>query len=770
VEDSIGSRSEQLYRIDIAERIIPVTITATNAQNGVLVLPNAEGGQPYTATLEAQDGAPIPPTAGSSEVRYNWVVTGGSLPPGLSLNPAGQGANDVGTFTGIPTALGVYTATVTVYDRLNNTDDQVIQITVDPPSEPLRITTTSLPDLPATGCYSGQITATGGGNAGFTWRVVNGSLPPGVTLESSGTPTTRLGGAGDSPPATSTFTVEVTDTFGLSAQQQLTISLDPNARGPERWAAYVADQDIDNQFDIYVQDLCAPAVGTPTRVNGASASGDVSTSSNDVKLSPAGNALAFIGDLDTAGQEEVYVVDLRNGPQTGEAVRILDAASSFQEAIDLRWSPDGSKIGIRYDSTSGRNEMWVADVSNLSAPQQAVLVSQPGTSSSEDVYNEYGFSPDGNWIAWIGDTGRSNQDEIFVVDLSGSTPGAPQSCAPSGITTSREVERDGFLWTPDSRGVIYTADITDAFDPDLYFCDVSTTPVSVTAFPGTTGGTDISGNRSMEEKDHMSFSADGTRFAHIGDIRDRFEDDVYVYAYANGSFTGRTTVVQAPSSSDTRFFRWAPSGYQILAVGDLANNGEEELFLFDGGPSASGNQSRNALKNATSSQESGFSFGDFGFSPDGTQAITIGDYDTNGADEIFLIDLTGSSPSDVQLNQNHTSGSNDVFDFQFTADGSGVVFRADTVSSNNELWYASTTGTAPARAVRLHPTLASGQDVFEYAIPTGGNSVLFRGDVETSGDNGAYIVDLSDGEPGTLQALTGSALSSGRDVNRLLVR
>jgi len=64
------------------------------------VLPPGQVGVSYSTTLVA---APITPPA-------NWVVTGGTLPPGLTLDPP------TGTISGTPTTAGTYAFFVTVTD------------------------------------------------------------------------------------------------------------------------------------------------------------------------------------------------------------------------------------------------------------------------------------------------------------------------------------------------------------------------------------------------------------------------------------------------------------------------------------------------------------------------------------------------------------------------------------------------------------------------------------------------------------------------------
>jgi len=162
-----------------------LTITPTT-------LPGATIGSPYSATMMATGGVPS----------YTWSLSGN--PSWLSINPS------TGVLSGTPTGTSGSTAnfTVTVTDSQTPTHatqsvGQSIVITV----APLQITTTSLSSGTEGTAYSATVTAAGGVPPYINWNVNTGSLPAGLTINSStgvisGTPT-ALG--------TSTFTVQVTD-------------------------------------------------------------------------------------------------------------------------------------------------------------------------------------------------------------------------------------------------------------------------------------------------------------------------------------------------------------------------------------------------------------------------------------------------------------------------------------------------------------------------------------------------------------------------------
>jgi chitodextrinase len=172
----------------------PLVITTTSLSDG-------EPGIPYNETLAATGGlAP-----------YSWGIINGTLPNGLSLN---SGTGDI---TGTPTTAGTSNFTVEVTDAGLRMDTEFLSISV---YDPLVITTTSLPDGETGTLYSQTLNASGG-KTPFTWSIVSGTIPDGLTLDGatgtiSGTPTTV---------GTSVFIVEVTDAGSRTDTESLSISV-----------------------------------------------------------------------------------------------------------------------------------------------------------------------------------------------------------------------------------------------------------------------------------------------------------------------------------------------------------------------------------------------------------------------------------------------------------------------------------------------------------------------------------------------------------------
>jgi hypothetical protein len=151
----------------------------------------------YSNTLAAAGGT----------TPYVWSLANGSLPPGITLSPAG-------VLSGSPTASGTYPFTVRVRDAAGDAATVTLSLVVNPRPA---INESSLPAGRAGAPYSASLTVTGG-TGPFQWTVPNGGLPPGIAMSASGALSGTPTSAGSFP-----VTVRVTDSAGATAERTLTI-------------------------------------------------------------------------------------------------------------------------------------------------------------------------------------------------------------------------------------------------------------------------------------------------------------------------------------------------------------------------------------------------------------------------------------------------------------------------------------------------------------------------------------------------------------------
>jgi hypothetical protein len=147
-------------------------------------------------------------TAADGKPPYTFSLASGALPAGLSLASNGQ-------LAGTPTAPGSASFEVMVSDANGRTGRRFFSLAVY--SLPT-LTTTTLPEAQRGQPYAHTLTVSGG-KGGYFFTRESGSIPAGITLDSSG----QL--SGTPTGSTSSFTVRVYDANNRSDARTLTLSV-----------------------------------------------------------------------------------------------------------------------------------------------------------------------------------------------------------------------------------------------------------------------------------------------------------------------------------------------------------------------------------------------------------------------------------------------------------------------------------------------------------------------------------------------------------------
>ena len=166
-------------------RPVPPLVVETN------VLAAATVGSGFEAALVAVGG----------QRPHTWQMAGGVLPPGLSLSSAGR-------ISGISQAAGQFVFSVRVSDGSGRSATASFAATT---VNALRVLTANLPEVEPGSAYLATLEVTGG-TSPYRWTVVEGQLPTGLTLSSSGVVTGTP--SGGSPTS---VVVEAADSSGRVA-------------------------------------------------------------------------------------------------------------------------------------------------------------------------------------------------------------------------------------------------------------------------------------------------------------------------------------------------------------------------------------------------------------------------------------------------------------------------------------------------------------------------------------------------------------------------
>ncbi|SOY42639.1 putative Ig domain-containing protein [Cupriavidus taiwanensis] len=169
---------------------------------------SATAGSPYSQAFTAGGG--------TGPYSYSITINGGTMPAGLAFNSAS------GVLAGTPRTAGTVSFTIQANDSSTGTGPYSVAgayaLTIAAPTVMLSPATLVNPALGV--AYSQSVSASGG-SAPYTYSVVAGALPPGLTLNGSTgavAGTTVAGGSYN-------FTIQATDNLGFTGSRAYSLAL-----------------------------------------------------------------------------------------------------------------------------------------------------------------------------------------------------------------------------------------------------------------------------------------------------------------------------------------------------------------------------------------------------------------------------------------------------------------------------------------------------------------------------------------------------------------
>ncbi len=762
VEEPLGSSDDRALSIDLLPRPIAI-VTAT--------VPSGTALSPYSAVITTING---------SGTSYAWTFEG-ALPPGVALDPTGTPPGT--TVSGTPQLPGTYTATLTVTDPISgDSDARAFAFQIDAP--PITIVTATLPPPIYGSPYSTALISAGGSGAGLVWSLLQGSLPPGLTFQQNGMITGYpiVEGPYD-------LTVQVRDSFGSvdthpytgAVARRLTILTRalPIADTGASYSASITAAGGTGTGYVWSITRGAPPSGLSLASAGSPATSltGLTTApglySFTVHVTDSGGAFAsaalllqvrqpqssalIVGDLLIDNDNEVFLTGLTPG---STPTRISPAGAGTGDALtglgSVQFSPDHTRAAFLGDFTNdGTISLYVVNL--VPAVQAAFDVS--GSIVAGGNVTGFVWSPNSQELLFRADKRAVGEFELFWVDMRGNFV-APAIRLSGPMIAGGGVTQGAYAFSPDAEKVVYQADqnvdgVDELFLVDVFF-PVPPAPVRLNLPLVPNGDTD----------DAVIFLPDGDHVIYWAEEQTDTVNGLFMVDITGGSINGRTQLNRHGAIIDRAML--SPGGDRLLFVSDDDITNARELYLIDLTAPA-----LRAFKVNPPFTDNAHDVGGARWSPDGRRIIYTADQDTEGQDELYVVDADGfliGAPERVnaEFPQSFTSVDSDPIEgFGWSPDGTRAAFLADTTNDGAfELWLADLTVHPPA-ATRLSPALPAFADVQQFLFAPDSNRLVYHADQTVDGQDELFYVDLSGAIPGPPQQVN-PPLPAGGDVTSTL--
>jgi hypothetical protein len=298
--------------------VVPATLAITTSS-----LPSGKVGVAYTSTLAASGGTKP----------FNWSITSGTLPTGLSLN------GSTGAITGTPTVTASSTPlTFQVQDSESPKQTKTVNLTLTIAPATLAITTTSLPSGQINVAYTTTLAASGG-TTPYTWSLTSGTLPTGLALNAatgiiSGTPTVSV----TSTPLT--FQAVDSGAPQQSKSVNLTMTIAPAT------LAITTTSLPSGQMNVAYSTTLAATGGT-TPYTWSLTSGTLPTG---LSLNAANGVISGTPTVSVTSTSLTFQAKDSGAPQQSKSVNLTLSIAPATLAITTTSLPNG-KVGAAYSST-----------------------------------------------------------------------------------------------------------------------------------------------------------------------------------------------------------------------------------------------------------------------------------------------------------------------------------------------------------------------------------------------------------------------------------
>ncbi len=338
---------------------------------------------------------------------------------------------------------------------------------------------------------------------------------------------------------------------------------------------------VAGRYELWMSDVTGPVPQTALRVNEAiSGARDVRPSWHGVGYwSSDSGWILYLGDLTADEVEELWVtriIDDTPGATFKVNGTLVGGGDVFIGYDATYWSPDGMRILYMADQeVNDRMELYVVDMSGaIPGPANKVngAVGTAGVKVNSFLGGHwYGWSPDSRMVSYLASPNDATIDELFVVDVSGVTPGVAQPIGGPFTATDSGVFTN-YVWSPDGSRLVYaSADSANADVTGVFVVDVST------GTPGTPA-------RLCPADMNAGFyrwSPDGSRIAFVGRVGGTGSYELYVVELSDLGNPVLMSGTMVANGNVNWSFRWTPDSQQLVFHADREIVNTERLWVVD---------------------------------------------------------------------------------------------------------------------------------------------------------------------------------------------
>jgi Tol biopolymer transport system component len=566
----------------------------------------------------------------------------------------------------------------------------------------------------------------------------------GLTLVGNGISATLLG----IPEQAGSFSFELTvsDTTSSASRR-----FDIPVSGPQRYAVWAGDSEVDNDFALYVADIAGAA---PLRISPANpGSAAIELTEQYLKLSPANDKVLFLGDFTTDEVRELYFVDLA-GPAPEVARPVNNTLVSGGDVVEFVWSPDGEQVLYLADQdVDGMNELYLVEVGS-GVPGPSLKVNNVLQPAGDVEANSFMFSPDGTKILYLADQTVEDQRELWIADVSGTTPGPAVRVNFQLPNMVADIDTN-LRFSPNSGKVFYLADQLGIGSTELWVADVGPPPVPP---PARVNGLLSAGRNVSTLAGAVQVSPDGAYVAYLADQHTNDAFELYLVDYRGFPPTAPIKLnLSLPIDRDVVSFLFSPDGSRLVYVADQDTYGVFELYYVDlAGPAPAAPVKINELFQANGDVrwQDGLQF-----SPDGASFAYFADANLDDWRELFVVDFGGAIPG-LPISVLSPGSGLTPQRFDFSPDGTRIAL------ANEQLWVSELSPSGvPSTADAVTPFFAGGQRVVGFHWLRDSQRLFVYGDLRNDEVFEVYLSGVVPGTPIPMHPLP----PSGGDARTVLV-